>query len=213
MADSGSVVSVWKYMNSPQPRGVPSFRAASGYATATLAPSKGRLMRCTVDGLRPTTSASRTSHCTASSVEPSKVTPLISSAHNDAAKRAPLLAIVMLTFSRCSVAATRLFLSGRSFQRGDFPCFEKQSSLLPSPPRSVEHSPLLRLMPLHAGVAAVAVATEEEVVVTEGVGSPVVMLAGSAAAGSVAAGLVVAVSAVVQSVASAAGLAVSVQLR
>jgi len=74
-------------------------------------------------------------------------------------------------------------------------------------------------MPLHAGVAAVAVATEgavvvtEEVVVTEGVGSPVVMLAGSAAAGSVAAGLVVAVSAVVQSVASAAGLAVSVQLR
>ena len=53
----------------------------------------------------------------------------------------------------------------------------------------------------------------EEVVVTEGVGSPVVMLAGSAAAGSVAAGLVVAVSAVVQSVASAAGLAVSVQLR
>jgi hypothetical protein len=75
-------------------------------------------------------------------------------------------------------------------------------------------------MPLHAGVAAVAVATEgavvvteEEVVVTEGVGSPVVMLAGSAAAGSVAAGLVVAVSAVVQSVASAAGLAVSAQLR
>ena len=71
---------------------------------------------------------------------------------------------------------------------------------------------------MHAGVAAVAVATEgavvvtEEVVVTEGVGSPVVMLAGSAAAGSVAAGLVVAVSAVVQSVASAAGLAVSVQL-
>ena len=74
-------------------------------------------------------------------------------------------------------------------------------------------------MPLHAGVAAVAVATEgavvvtEEVVVTEGVGSPVVMLAGSAAAGSVVAGLVVPVSAVVQSVASAAGLAVSVQLR
>jgi hypothetical protein len=74
-------------------------------------------------------------------------------------------------------------------------------------------------MPLHAGVAAVAVATEgavvvtEEVVVTEGVGSPVVMLAGSAAAGSVAAGLAVAVSAVVQSVASAAGLAVSAQLR
>jgi hypothetical protein len=74
-------------------------------------------------------------------------------------------------------------------------------------------------MPLHAGVAAVAVATEgavvvtEEVVVTEGVGSPVVMLAGSAAAGSVAAGLAVAVSGVVQSVASAAGLAVSAQLR
>ena len=72
---------------------------------------------------------------------------------------------------------------------------------------------------MHAGVAAVAVATEgavvvtEEVVVTEGVGSPVVMLAGSAAAGSVAAGLAVAVSAVVQSVASAAGLAGSVQLR
>ena len=85
---------------------------SNGYATATPAPSKGRLMRCTVDGLRPTTSASRTSHCTASLVEPSKVTPLISSAHNDAAKRAPLLAIVMLTFSRCSVAATRLFLSG-----------------------------------------------------------------------------------------------------
>jgi hypothetical protein len=59
----------------------------------------------------------------------------------------------------------------------------------------------------------VVVVTEEVVVVTEGVGSPVVMLAGSAAAGSVAAGLVVAVSAVVQSVASAAGLAVSVQLR
>ena len=82
------------------------------------------------------------------------------------------------------------------------------------------------MMPLHAGVAAVAVATEgavvvteevvavtEEVVVTEGVGSPVVMLAGSAAAGSVAADLVVPVSAVVQSVASAAGLAGSVQLR
>jgi hypothetical protein len=73
-------------------------------------------------------------------------------------------------------------------------------------------------MPLHAGVAAVAVATEgavvvTEVAVTEGVGSPVVMLAGSAAAGSVAAGLVVPVSAVVQSVASAAGLAVSAQLR
>ena len=74
-------------------------------------------------------------------------------------------------------------------------------------------------MPLHAGVAAVAVATEgavlvtEEEVVKEGAGSPVVMLAGSAAAGSVAAGLVVAVSAVVQSVASAAGLAVSAQLR
>ena len=73
-------------------------------------------------------------------------------------------------------------------------------------------------MPLHAGVAAVAVATEgavvvtEEVVVTEGVGSPVAMLAGSAA-GSVAEGLVVPVSAVVQSVASAAGLAVSAQLR
>ena len=72
---------------------------------------------------------------------------------------------------------------------------------------------------MHAGVAAVAVGTEgavvvtEEVVVTEGVGSPVVMLAGSAAAGSVAAGLAVAVSAVVQSVASAAGLAVSAQLR
>ena len=58
-----------------------------------------------------------------------------------------------------------------------------------------------------------AVVVTEEVVVTEGVGSPVVMLAGSAAAGSVAAGLAVAVSAVVQSVASAAGLAVSAQLR
>ena len=57
------------------------------------------------------------------------------------------------------------------------------------------------------------VVTEEVVVVTEGVGSPVVMLAGSAAAGSVVAGLVVPVSAVVQSVASAAGLAVSAQLR
>jgi hypothetical protein len=29
----------------------------SGYATATLAPSKGRLMRCTVDGLTPNRSA------------------------------------------------------------------------------------------------------------------------------------------------------------
>ena len=80
----------------------------------------------------------------------------------------------------------------------------------------MEHSPSLRLMPLHAGVAVAtegAVVVTEEVVVTEGVGSPVVMLAGSAAAGSVAAGLVVAVSAVVQSVASAAGLAVSAQLR
>ena len=65
-----------------------------------------------------------------------------------------------------------------------------------------------------AGVRGVAVVvTEEVVVVTEGVGSPVVMLAGSAAAGSVAADLVVPVSAVVQSVASAAGLAGSVQLR
>ena len=35
----------------------PSFRAPSGYATATLAPSKGRLMRCTVDGLTPSRSA------------------------------------------------------------------------------------------------------------------------------------------------------------
>ena len=68
-------------------------------------------------------------------------------------------------------------------------------------------------MPLHAGVAAVAVATEGAVVVTEEVGSPVVTLAGSAAAGSVAADLVVPVSAVVQSVASAAGWAGSVQLR
>ena len=34
----------------------PSFRAPS-YATATLAPSKGRLMRCTVDGLTPNRSA------------------------------------------------------------------------------------------------------------------------------------------------------------
>jgi hypothetical protein len=73
-------------------------------------------------------------------------------------------------------------------------------------------------MPLRAGVAAVAVATEgavvvtEEVVVTEGADSPVVMLAGSAAAGSVAAGLVVPVFAAVQW-ASAAGLAVSAQLR
>jgi hypothetical protein len=31
--------------------------APSGYATATLAPSKGRLMRCTVDGLTPNRSA------------------------------------------------------------------------------------------------------------------------------------------------------------
>ena len=53
----------------------------------------------------------------------------------------------------------------------------------------------------------------EAVVVTEGVASPVVMVVGSAAAGFVAAGLVVPVSAVVQSVASAAGLAVSAQLR
>ena len=57
------------------------------------------------------------------------------------------------------------------------------------------------------------VVTEGVEVVTEGVGSPVVMLAGSAAAGSVAAGLAVAVSAVVQSVGPAAGLAVSAQLR
>ena len=35
----------------------PSFRAPSGYATATLTPSKGRLMRCTVDGLTPSRSA------------------------------------------------------------------------------------------------------------------------------------------------------------
>ena len=35
----------------------PSFRTPSGYATATLAPSKGRLMRCTVDGLTPNRSA------------------------------------------------------------------------------------------------------------------------------------------------------------
>ena len=62
-------------------------------------------------------------------------------------------------------------------------------------------------------VTEAVVVVTEEVVVTEGVGSPVVMLAGSAAAGSVAAGLVVPVSAVVQSVASAAGLAVSAQLR
>ena len=69
-----------------------------------------------------------------------------------------------------------------------------------------------------AATEGAVVVTEEVVAVTEGVGSPVVMLAGSAAAGSmaaglVAAGLVVAVSAVVQSVASAAGWAVSVQLR
>ena len=35
----------------------PLVRAPSGYATATLAPSKGRLMRCTVDGLTPNRSA------------------------------------------------------------------------------------------------------------------------------------------------------------
>ena len=35
----------------------PLVRAPSDYATATLAPSKGRLMRCTVDGLTPNRSA------------------------------------------------------------------------------------------------------------------------------------------------------------
>ena len=35
----------------------PLVRAPSGYATATLAPSKGRLTRCTVDGLTPNRSA------------------------------------------------------------------------------------------------------------------------------------------------------------
>ena len=46
MADSGS------------PPGIMCLiRAPSGYATATLAPSKGRLMRCTVDGLTPNRSA------------------------------------------------------------------------------------------------------------------------------------------------------------
>ena len=37
--------------------GSASFRTPSGYATATLAPSKGRLMRCTVDGFTPNRSA------------------------------------------------------------------------------------------------------------------------------------------------------------
>src|SRR6185436_7097404 len=35
----------------------PLVRAPSGYSTAALAPSKGRLMRCTVDGLTPNRSA------------------------------------------------------------------------------------------------------------------------------------------------------------
>jgi hypothetical protein len=41
------VVSVWKYTTSPQ--GSASFRAPSGYATATLAPSKGRFQVDHVD--------------------------------------------------------------------------------------------------------------------------------------------------------------------
>jgi hypothetical protein len=50
-----------------------------------------------------------------------------------------------------------LALSGSSFQRGDFPCFEKPSSLLPFLPRLVEQSLLPRLMLPRVEVAAVGV--------------------------------------------------------
>jgi hypothetical protein len=120
-----------------------------------------------------------------------------------------------------------LVLSGRSAQRGDFPCFEKQSSLLPSPPRLAEQSLLPRLMPPR-GVAAVEVdmAAAVEVVMAAAevvvmvVVSAVVTVAGSpvdmvvlAVAASVAVGLGVVDSEVVQSALSAAGAVVSAQLR
>ena len=151
---------------------------SNGYATATPAPSKGRLMRCTVDGLRPTTRASRTSHCTASSVEPSKVTPLISSAHRR--RKALRLRNRELTFSRCSVAATRLFLSGgrsreetsHASKNNHHYCHLRRDQWSTRPCSG-------HLRPRGVAAAAVAtVVTEVEVAVTEGVGSPVVVRGG-----------------------------------
>jgi hypothetical protein len=120
-----------------------------------------------------------------------------------------------------------LVLSGRSFQRGDFPCFEKQSSLLPSPPQSAEQSLLPQLMPrLVAAAAEVDMAAAGVVVMVVAgvvvmvVGSAVVTVAASAVdtvvlavAASVAAGLGVVDSEVVRSAVSAAGVDVSAQLR
>jgi hypothetical protein len=87
-----------------------------------------------------------------------------------------------------------LALSGSSFQQGDFPCFEKPSSLLPFLPRLVEQSFLPRLMLPRVGVAAV------------GVGMAVAVGVGMAVAGVVV--TVVAGSAVVTVVADSAAVTV-----
>jgi hypothetical protein len=128
-------------------------------------------------------------------------------------------------------------MSGRSFQRGDFPCFEKQSSLLPSPPRLVEQSLLPRLMLPRVEVAAVGVdmaaagvdmaAAGVVVTVVAGLvgdtvaGSPVDTVAGSGVdtlvasgvAASVAVGLGVEAFVVARLAVSVAGSVVSAEQR
>jgi hypothetical protein len=89
-----------------------------------------------------------------------------------------------------------LALSGSSFQRGDFPCFEKPSSLLPFLPRLVEQSLLPRLMLPRVEVAvgadmAVAVAGVDMAVAAAGV--VVTVVAGSAVVTVVAGSAVVTV--------------------
>jgi len=138
-----------------------------------------------------------------------------------------ILVIVIQKFTPHSVAVARLVWSGRSAQRGDFPCFEKQSSLLPSPPRLAEQSLLPRLMPPRGGVAVEVdmVVAEVVVMVVAGVAvmvvvSAVVTVAASpvdmvvlVVAASAAVGLGVVDSEVVQSALSAAGAVVSAQPR
>jgi hypothetical protein len=135
---------------------------------------------------------------------------------------------VIQAFRRYSFGVTKFALSGRSFQRGDFPCFEKQSSLLPSPPRLVEQSLLPRLMLPRVEVAAVGVDMAAAGVVVTVVadlvgdtvaGSPVDTVAGSvvdtlvasAVAASVAVGLGVEAFVVARLAVSAAGLVVSAE--
>jgi hypothetical protein len=101
-----------------------------------------------------------------------------------------------------------LALSGSSFQQGDFPCFEKPSSLLPFLPRLVEQSLLPRLMLPRVEVAAVGVDMLAELAV----GTLVALVAGMLVA-LVAVGLGVAVSVVARLAVSAAGWVVCAEPR